>query len=354
MTHDVVTSNSSTMEPVDYWNSTQARKAQRLYVSFCELAAAALDYAEGLSLLRRDARRPGATRLNWAGTALYYSLVHSARFLIFTVVGDFPIQHKKLADAFSKSCSGMVSTNWLRRFAQNSTVCYTTNVVFDEVVEYWATGASKQGVAELFEWFAQALSKAKELRNENNYEALLIAHEYKHPHLDDSFKQLANAMEGTARIALAAVVARYRGVLEPESFGSLDGRCTTETAVLRSPEIEARPGANWLSRKVEAAFIRRYVQTRIIEPAESWYGREVHCVSKAVTNLMQPLCTLKVPSDIDLTTVEESVSVDLFQPKTGLMDRFTHQINELQKNLAEVSPAQSAQSPRKHKSLKAL
>jgi len=35
------------MGPTEYWNSTEARKAQRLYVSFCELAASALDYAEG-------------------------------------------------------------------------------------------------------------------------------------------------------------------------------------------------------------------------------------------------------------------------------------------------------------------
>ncbi len=339
MTHHILT-----VDPAEYWNSTQARNAQRVYVSFCELAAAALDYAEGLNLLRRDTRRQGAARLNWAGTAFYYSLVHSARFLIFTAAGDFPTQHKELANAFSKSSSGTVSTDWLKRFAPNSTVRYTTKVAFEEVVEYWAMGASKQEVAGLFEWFSRALSKAKELRNENNYEALLITHEYKHSYLDGSFKQLANAMEGIAKAALTAVVARYRGVLEPESFNPSDGLCASETAAVRSPEFEARPGANLLSRNVEAAFIRRYVLTRIIEPAESWYGTEVHFVSNAVTKLMQPLCTLKVASDIDLTAVEEWVSVDLFQPKTGLMDKFTQKINELQETLGELSPGQTAQS----------
>jgi len=200
--------------PSEYWNSTQTRKAQRLYVSFCELAAAALDYAEGLSLLRRDARRQGAARLNWAGTAFYYSLVRSARFLIFTAVGDFPIKHNQLADAFSKSRSGTVSTDWLRSFAPSPTVRYATKVNLEEVVDYWARGASREEMEALFEWFADALSKAKALRNENNYEALLIAHKYQHSYLNDSFKQLANAMEEVAKAALTAVIGSYRRVLQ--------------------------------------------------------------------------------------------------------------------------------------------
>lgn len=336
MTRHGSTSTISTARPREYWDSTQTRKAQRLYVSFCELAAAALDYAEGLSLLRRDTRRQGAARLNWAGTAFYYSLVHSARFLIFTAVGDFPTQHNQLADAFSKSRSGTVSTDWLKRFAPSPTVHYTTKVNFEEVVEFWARGSSGEEASALFEWFAKALSKAKALRNENNYEALLIAHEYKHSYLGGSFKQLAGAMEGVAKAALSAVVAYYSRVLQPESLSGPDGMCATENCAASSPGSEARLSDDLLSREIEAAFIRRYVETRIIEPATDWYGTEVHFVSNAVTDLMEPLRNLDIRSELDLTAIDEWVSVDLFEPKTGLMNKFTRKITELRETLHQM------------------
>src|SRR5258706_303405 len=145
------------LRPSEYWNISQARRDQRLYISFCKLAAAALDYAEGLSLLRRDERRQGSARLNWAGTAFYYSLVHSARFLIFTAVGDFPTQHNRLPKAFSKTPFSAVSTDWLKSFAPTPAGQYTTMVSLEQLVDYWSVGTSKEKTAAQFEWFADAL-----------------------------------------------------------------------------------------------------------------------------------------------------------------------------------------------------
>src|SRR5690349_4828297 len=102
------------VQPSEYWSRGTETRAQRLYVSFCELGAAALDYAEGFSLLRREERRQGAARLNWAGTAFYYSLVHSSRFLIFNAIGDFPTRHKDLPAAFSRRRPSTVRTDWLK------------------------------------------------------------------------------------------------------------------------------------------------------------------------------------------------------------------------------------------------
>lgn len=131
-----------------------------MYVSFCELAAAALDYAEGLSLLRRDERRQGAARLNWAGTAFYYSLVHSARFLVFTAVGDFPTQHTLLAKAFRSSESTGVATDWLKSFAPCVHGRYVDKVTLKQLVNYWSAGAEGQDIEEVraqLEWFAEQL-----------------------------------------------------------------------------------------------------------------------------------------------------------------------------------------------------
>jgi hypothetical protein len=313
-----------------------------MYISFCELAAAALDYAEGLSLLRRDERRQGAARLNWAGTAFYYSLVHTARFLIFTAAGDFPTAHNKLGQVFSESNSGGVSTNWLNSFAASPTVHYTTKISLEHLVGYWSDGASKEGTVALFGWFADALVKAKALRNENNYEALLIAHEYKHSYLNSSFKQLANAMEQVARVALAAAVGSYARVLQPERSRGSGDTGSKESGALASPDIQSKSndGGQW--RRTEAAFIRRYVETRIVEPVRNWYGTDVFVVSKAITAIMEPLCTLPVGSELDLSTLEESVSVDLFGPKVGLMGKFMRKINELQEALQQAPTEQAS------------
>jgi hypothetical protein len=109
------------LHPFEYWNSTEDRRAQRWYVSFCELAAAVLDHAEGLNVLRRDERRQGAARLNWAVTAFYYALVHSARFLVFMSIGDFPKDHGPLQRVFQPSELRPVKTDWLHKFDPSPT-----------------------------------------------------------------------------------------------------------------------------------------------------------------------------------------------------------------------------------------
>ncbi len=331
--------SSPKIGPSEYWNSSETRKAQRLYVSFCELAASALDYAEGLSLLRRDERRQGAARLNWAGTAFYYSLVHSARFLIFTAVGDFPTQHNKLAQALSISHSGTVSTDWLRSFASNGNVSSATKISFEHLVDYWSSGVSKGPTAAMFNWFADALARAKALRNENNYEALLIAHEYNHSYLGNSFKRLATTMERVAKTALAAVVGCYAHVLQPGPLIQPADASTIGDAMASSENGEPDDG-RW--RNLEAAFVRHYVENRIVEPARSWYGTEAFVVSNAIVVLMAPLRTLQITGELDLMSLEESVSNDLFAPKTGLMDKFIRKMTELQEALDQAPAVHTA------------
>jgi hypothetical protein len=306
--------------PSEYWNACEARKSQRLYISFCELAAATLDYAEGLSLLRRDERRQGAARLNWAGTAFYYSLVHSARFLIFTAIGDFPTQHGQLPRAFSTEPAGTFSTSWLKSFAPTQAGQYTAKSHSEQLVEFWSMGTAKKQIEAQFEWLADALVKAKALREENNYQALLIAHEYNHSYLNSSFKDLATAMDGVARVALDTAVRSYARLLQPEASSGLAANVCGETAI----------DNNSLWRDTEAAFVHRYVQRRIIEPVWNWYGTDAYVVGNAISALMEPLSALHVSAGIELTPVEKSVSVGMFKTKVGLMDKFKGKISELQ------------------------
>jgi hypothetical protein len=227
--------------------------------------------------------------------------------------------------------TGAVSTNWLKTFAPNANVCATT-ISLEHLIDYWSSGASNEQTAALFDWFADALAKAKALRNENNYEALLIAHEYKHSYLGGSFKQLATTMEGVARAALAAAVGCYARVLHGPADASIQE--SPATASTESDEMDDGQRKN-----LEAAFIRRYVENRIVEPTRSWYGTDAFVVSKAITELMEPLTCLHVDSELDLTPLEESVSGNLFAPKTGLMDKFIWKITELRRVL-DQAPAE--------------
>src|SRR5258708_25963353 len=91
---------SSHQEANEYWSQGPDQTSQRLYVAFCELASAALDYSEGVKT--RFEIESNDERSNWASTALYYSIVHSARLLVFLPIGDFPTRHDHLANCFQR------------------------------------------------------------------------------------------------------------------------------------------------------------------------------------------------------------------------------------------------------------
>jgi hypothetical protein len=96
--------------PNEYWREGRERQGQYLYVGFCEFASGVLDYCEGAELLHDSTSR--STRRNWAATILYYSLVHTARFIIFATTGDFPKGHAGLIRCFERG--KRAETNWLQ------------------------------------------------------------------------------------------------------------------------------------------------------------------------------------------------------------------------------------------------
>jgi hypothetical protein len=61
------------------------------------------------------------------------------------------------------------------------------------------------------------------------------------------------------------------------------------------------------------------------------------------------LRALQVDSEIDLTSLEESVSNNLFAPKTGLMDKFFGKITELQGTLDQSARLAHKQSCRRRR-----
>jgi hypothetical protein len=303
------------VEPNDYWLAAEERRSQHLYIAFCEFASAALDYCEGGRLLEG----PESARLNWAATALYYSLVHSSRFAVFMAVGDFPTSHAALARSFDPHTTQVPRTNWLRGFLANeaATEDCCTCASFEKLCAFWSQHVNADKVDRTLRWFNRVLARSRQLRNENNYEALLIAHEYRHPEVTHHFSRLARAMHSTAQTGLKVITRWFHEYL------------------VTRPE----PGDDrWY---IEASdFIRVYSKARILEAARTWYPKRV---VDQLEEIMQPLTSaIGTTMGRRWRRFEDDVDWAIFNPKRGLMTDFRTRIEEFYRLLEVEDPTVEA------------
>jgi len=137
------------------------------------------------------------------------------------------------------------------------------------------------------------------LRNENNYEALLIAHEFNHVHMSDLFTQFTLEMCEGARRSLRTTAQLFRQYLMASS-GLPSG---------------ARP------------FIADYVGRRILAPVGAWYGEPV---ARELRDLLSPLRVeplLSYSPEVD--EINSAVDFAIFDPKAGLMNDFRGKVQTL-------------------------
>lgn len=242
----------SGIAPNDFWRGDR-RPSQRLYVALCQFATAVLDYATGLDQSSHESQNmvwqgpsgvagvdhtaqnpPSQPRLNWAATAFYYSLVHAGRFFVFIPVGDFPKPHDLLPLCFGcrkgdSTATGTENfgagrrkpkkTNWLGSFAKRLEPSFlidgckndnSSQDVFSSLLHFWGERLRWKECEGVLRWFGETLERARSLRNDNNYESLLIAHEYPHDEMTEAFHQLARCTRDAARKALSHASAGLR------------------------------------------------------------------------------------------------------------------------------------------------
>jgi hypothetical protein len=241
-------------EPNEYWEASDEGRSQKLYAGFCEFASSVVDYCEGRRLL--DQGRNSSGRLNWSATASYYSLVHSGRFLLFMAVGDFPTIHSRLARCFDQENRAPEPTDWLTKFPALDyrfgpmATRYSTDVDFQRVHDFWAPFLAGNEATNFLVWFGTVLDRVIDLRNENNYEAILIAHEYRHWEMTEVFQHLATQMQDGARQVIGSMAQWYSAYLAHAS-----------STVKSKPSPPA------------AEFIATYVAKRIEEPVRDWYSK---------------------------------------------------------------------------------
>jgi hypothetical protein len=328
--------------PNEFWSRNEETRSKRFYVALCEFTSALVDYATGIDLLHRqpnaqitfplNGTASDAGRLNWASTCFYYSLVHSGRMLVFLPLGDFPKAHAKLGQCFKNSGGPDESlpedripeerrqgrerrspvTDWLKEVApdlRNDAALgvdrrrasedrhLKVDVEFSELVRFYRDQTKWQGAKDTLEWFGACLGCAKKLRNKNNYEALLIAHEYDHEVMTDAFRGLASAMKELAHKCVEAFGGCFARYLETTTGEQWD--CTTEGKI---------------------GFAQPFLEHRVLEASQAWYGPGT---GKVIEHLIGSITELTKPEDrTTADRMRRHVDFEMFSPKNQLMRRF--------------------------------
>ena len=180
------------MKPIDYWQLEANHSDQQFYVAFSILASACSDYAVGADL------RLGA-KLNWACTALYYSLVHAARLSCFVEAGDFPTGHKELGDLFVNGRL-TVRRSWVERRL------LPLDHRIEPIDEFCLSGLSPQDRSQ----WGEILTQARKLRDDANYEGLLISNEYSHERVTACFAQLAKTLQMISELQVPKSIQAFK------------------------------------------------------------------------------------------------------------------------------------------------
>lgn len=146
----------------------------------------------------------------------------------------------------------------------------------------------------------EALTKAKDLRNDNNYESLLIAHEYRHIDVTALFERLAVAMKNLAERGLRLSVDYFSHYMESRSDN-------------------------------ERTFISVYADHRIVCPIGEWYGEEFRT---SIRQLIAPLLTVPHIDAEGAYRIDEKVSREFFNLKDGIMNEVERKILALEREVA--------------------
>ena len=304
-----------------FWNASHERTAQKFYLTLCLYISAVSDLAVGLDL--KDQKK-----LNWSTTASYYSIVHSARMIIFAAVGDYPTQHNKISDLFTGnpssgrrngSSSYEFSTDWLSKFTKDNAI--RSNFKLEDMYSYYEQELKLTNSLKCMQAFGKTLKNAQKLRNDSNYEALLIAHEYEHETVTKYFEDLSKAMSEGAELCLRIATKCFINYVEND------------------PSLENE------SRDKFKYFIAKYIEKRIYKFLEN---RGVNIIAlEKIRNCTEPLETLndeiKVTKERDedveikFRELENLVSRRLFDRKAKLMNNFNTKIRDLETNLKEAN-----------------
>jgi hypothetical protein len=286
---------------------------QRFYVAFCLLMSSIQD-----SFLGQQER--SSNNLNWSATLSYYSLVHGGRLLCFLALGDYPTTHAELRRVFSPLSRPRPEQrprrdgypfDWLRGFAaltgprseQSHPEEGGAGTAWREMITSYLNAVHVAQVEPRLTKFGRVLGAAAPLRNDSNYEALLIAHEYQHVTMSTAFERLSGHMSNAAEATLPFLVDAFNG------FRSHD------PGLLRD-------------RDEYESFLHEYVHVRIGSAIQ-------HKIADSPTlgeRLQEILARLETRrTGVRFDHLEDQVSMAVFGGKAQLMRQFEERIADLER-----------------------
>jgi hypothetical protein len=268
-----------------------------------------------LGLMERD-----RDNLNWSATCSYYSLVHGGRLICFLALGDFPRRHERLRSLFSLTPDVAPARerfddgfpfNWLRDFSRLidrrlspeplAAIHSERELSLRQAITDYFEQLGLVEFGPRFDRFSRTLKAAAPLRNDSNYEALLIAHEYRHVQMTDAFKLLSDSMCSAAEVASPFI--------------------NEVMVAFVNHDADLKP-----DRDAYQAFLYDYLRRRLVEGLSQKLADSPRLVEQ-----LKGLVAAIVPTrpKVGYDSLEHAVSIDMFGPKAQLMWEFRERIGAL-------------------------
>ena len=189
--------------PFHYWRwidqdqeTSKERLGERVYICACLLWTALHDRRLGQRLMSQNP--------NWSAVCNYYSIVHSLRLFWFVMYGSYPKGHAPLAKGLQAESGA--KADWriegLRPGNKPLSAAAFQGLLHNEL-HAPTLSAQVPDIGAMFE-------SARNLRNDSNYESLILAHQYSHGH-EGAGVHVPEEMARTSRTMSQAslVVLRY-------------------------------------------------------------------------------------------------------------------------------------------------
>lgn len=184
--------------PFHYWqwdgenpDGSEQRLGERLYTTSCLLWAALHDRHIGERL---QARNP-----NWSAVASYYSMVHALRLLWFLLYGSYPTGHTAMAHALAGRRG--VKANWGR---EEGVPEGDTAIARSALQGAIREGLGEAGLADRLPSIGGIFGAAIRLREDSNYESLILAHQYFHGSASQGFVNVQEEFTRATEAMLSA------------------------------------------------------------------------------------------------------------------------------------------------------
>ncbi len=310
-----------------FWDFNTRRRDQHFYTGLCIFTTVLQNYSDAHVLEMHHFSE-------WSITAYYYALMHSCRMMLFLIVGDFSMSHRKLPD-FLEGTREVLTADWL-----NSIIDRNSSILDDSINR-----------ADLIHWLGQAFEKTRDwdawlkkkgsmlnqlrkMRNRINYEGLLVAHRALPPLVTHTraSRMLLRAREVAHEMAKEALIDSgdvLRAYVDKNDIGNRWKSYLNWNYSSHSQIRVHESGKNQERPRIEGVeFLSKLLLTDDL--SDDTY---VHDISQVISKM-------RCPSVDDNTKLSESVYInisrDVFSEKSNQFRDFEDEVRELERILAST------------------